>query len=485
MKERVPGWLFVLCFWLAACKSQPEAVSVTRMIIATFTMKAQVTIFSTPIPSTSSLTATETPFTTVTSTLLPTHQPTRTPSLESIQKPTATATIFASPLPLMLPPAGLVYKTDNAIWRVDKSGVPVKITDAGKSDWFWLFSDNQKIMLVSETQSFPGFTTNDYLIIDLSDGTKTHLTPPEGYHFCDVKETGKQGWLLAVLMPDDKIVNGLNCQGAPAMVSLDGKISFLSSKEKIEDSLGLGVPGSSPDGELIAFDLSGTPWIYHWGIGSKLFDLTQYNFSVVTDTTFMNPAWSPTGNYIAWVATSSVRGFKMPDGVAIFNLKDHSSHLVRVSGIGDPLSLERAYMTWSLDEKYLALYNTYQGGSWADEWCIGVDGIQINCPQIPDRTWSPDKKWYASAIYNNVDESKFPVQKSIIVTSADGSEVHEFMRMGDPLWSPDSRWLIVSNRYSPDNQSTTWIIEIGIWQVYQLDLPLDAIVKDWLPAQEP
>ena len=48
-----------------------------------------------------------------------------------------------------------------------------------------------------------------------------------------------------------------------------------------------------------------------------------------------------------------------------------------------------------------------------------------------------------------------------------------------PVFQHALGWLAVSSMNN--DQYTHWVIEVGTWQVYKLDLPPDSVIKGWIP----
>jgi Tol biopolymer transport system component len=179
----------------------------------------------------------------------------------------------------------------------------------------------------------------------------------------------------------------------------------------------------SPDGQSIAYDRAGQPWIYHFNAGKMpIFPKSFTGFHIA-----VNPAWSPDSRQIAWQLFGIPTAEDSNSAVAVLDL--------------DTFTVNRIH-EYPVD-----------GGS-------GIGPHHL--------AWSPDGKWLAVA---NPGESD---KVSLWAMLPDGSEEH-YIGSGDlPIWSPDGSMLVYSV------SGSVFAVKTGEWIPAQVKLPESAQVIDWV-----
>ncbi|MBN1437905.1 MAG: PD40 domain-containing protein [Anaerolineales bacterium] len=328
--------------------------------------------------------------------------------------PTSTFTPTAVPtLPPASPMPGLVFADADSMKRmigpylVDADGETVQLAD--KPDP--ALSPDRKQVLYSGD--------GDVWLLDLDTGKTRNLTRTKDrmeqqyqwwparpdlivFHFQYAEDLGPAAGYLATMKPD-----GTN------VLLLDEEFQSFSPA------------ALSPDGQAIAFDRAGEPWIYHYLAGKM--PALPATFTGYKNAA--NPAWSPDSRKIAWQL------FGLPGG------QDGSSAVAILDF--DTLTVTQ-----------LHTYPILGGG-------IGNRNL----------AWSPDGRWLAVA---NPAERTEDKKVSLWVLSPDGTEEHHLGGGDLPVWSPDGSMLL----YHTD--AGVFAANAGEWIPFPVTLPKTAQVIDWV-----
>jgi WD40 repeat protein len=351
-----------------------------------------------------------------------------TPTVESVSPPaslaaeTAAATEIATPTiaptPASVDPLpGLVYAMPDP-----KQGMigPFLVESNGQSTQI---SDKPGPVLSPDRTQLLYSSNDDIWILDLTTSKTRNLT-----------QTGHRVEQYYQWWPShpDLIVFHYQMKKDPqpgagylASVKPDGTNYLLLD----EEARSLTPAALSPDGQSIAYDRAGQPWVYHFGAGMMpIFPKSFTEFNIAT-----NPAWSPDSRRIAWQLfglpgaqdNNSALGILDLDGLLVTTL--HSYDLLSESGIGP---------------NHLA--------------------------------WSPDGNWLAVA---NPTELAPDGENSLWVIRPDGSAEH-FIGSGDrPIWNPDGTILLYTTAEG------IFAVKAGDWIPFQVMLPEGAQVTDWIKTE--
>jgi Tol biopolymer transport system component len=199
-----------------------------------------------------------------------------------------------------------------------------------------------------------------------------------------------------------------------------------------EENISNGYPAPSPNGQRIAYDRGGTPWIYDLVSGPELFDLDTYNFYVAVGSqqiTLASPSWSPNGTRLAWVMGGGLaQDASYRIGIAIFDLEAKTAVLLHP-------------------------YIPIGRGGW---------------PPAP--VWSPDGQWLAFTTSSQEETNGLWVARS------DGFDETVLGKGANPIWSPDSSQLAF-DRF--EDQHSVWIARVGERKPEKVYLPPDSSIKAW------
>lgn len=300
----------------------------------------------------------------------PTVQSTATPeptgvvsvTPESSLTPAATATEPTNSTPAS-PFAGLVYRQGDQLFRLDNQGQPVHLAPGldpqvmpGQYSPNAVFSPDGKTMI-----SWWDFS--DLWLVDLTTGQSKNLTNTP-----DRVEFSAQFWPAhpdVIIFMSQALADQGPGGGNLSTIKLDGS----SYRVLDEASASVGLPALSPDGQTIATDRGGEAWFYHWGSGAEPLALT--NFGVTGSLKLANPAWSPKGKYLAWMAAADAANPDSHAGVALFDVETNGYHLLHPSTLGGSGGWENTPV-WSPDGTWLAVFDGSQ--SQPGIWITHPDG---------------------------------------------------------------------------------------------------------------
>jgi hypothetical protein len=310
-----------------------------------------------------------------------------TPESSPTPAVTAPATLFPTPAS---PFAGLVYRQGDQLYRIDPSGQPAALAPGldpqilpGQYTSRAVFSPDGKTMI-----SWWDFS--DLWLVDLATGKAKNLTSTP-----DRVEYSAQFWPArpdVIIFLSQAVADQGPGGGYLSAIQVDGSDYRLLD----EISASIGLPALSPDGQVIASDRGGEAWLYRWDSGPEQLNLVDYN--VDRPLKMANPAWSPKGKYLAWMAAPDPTNPDSQAGLALFNVEAHSYRLLhpfQSPGHGG------WYITpvWSPDGAWLAIFDesVTQPGIWvthpdgsgeslvfAASSTRSVSGLQV--------WWSPDSK---------------------------------------------------------------------------------------------
>lgn len=341
----------------------------------------------------------------------PAAVPTDTPAATATQAPlpSATATVAVT-LPPAAPMAGLVYqKGGKGLWIVGADGQAKQLSDKATP----VLSPDQTKVLFSEG--------GDIWTTDLSKGKTARLT-----YTNDKAEAYYQWWParpdIIVFQFQYKTDIGPGA-GYLATMKTNGANYLLLD----EETGSISPAALSADGQSIAYDRAGQPWVYNFTGGNMpIFPKTfTEKFRIAT-----NPAWSPDGRKIAWQLFGDQEGTDGWSAAAVLNLDTFEVTLLH---------------------RYPIL-----GGSDVGNYHLA---------------WSPDGKWLAVANQaERVEDGKI----SLWVMRPDSSEEHHLGTGEHPVWSPDGQTLIYSTK------SGVYAVKADAWNPFQVTLPDGALVTDWI-----
>ncbi len=343
--------------------------------------------------------------------------PAATPTLAGAYPPPTPAFPSSSgdayPAPTVTPEegslAGLVYVTKEGVWLVESLTRLRQLTP-----------DNRVVVSPGATQG-AYFDQGDVWVVDLlAGGSPRNLTQTPAVEECCWLAWPMVDWLTVGAHPAGAVTFNL---GALRLIHpITGETRPINPP----DTVAFGEPALSPDGQQVAYDQAGVPFLYRLEGTQTPFDPTAYTWSTEVELARLgSPAWSPDGRQLVW----SVNIVTATDDNAALALFDWQTQAAR-------------------------LLHPYQ--------MAGRDGW------FPAARWSPDGRWLAL-----VTEAIEAATAGVWVVAADGSQ-EQFLGPGsNPVWSPDGTQLVYHNG------AHNVLVQLGNWQQSTAPLPLEALVQTW------
>jgi Tol biopolymer transport system component len=329
------------------------------------TLEVRVETAVPPAPTPTGSTATQAPVATQpgsgvqpASTSVPanTSTPENTPTPES----TVTATAIA-PLPPTpsSPYTGLTYRLGDQLYRIDTSGQQVHLAPGLDPQYLPAQYSPRAAFSSDGRYMVSWWDFSDLWLVDLTTGQAKNLTQTP-----DRVEYSAQFWLArpdTIIFMSQPVDNQGPSAGYLSAIQLDG-----SGYRVLDDvSSSIGFPALSPDGKTIAYDRGGEAWLYIWDNGPEVINLADYN--VTEFLKIANPAWSPTGKYLAWMANTDPASPDFHAGVALFNMESKSYRMLHTF---QSLGHGGWYLTpiWSPDGTWLVIFDESQNqpGLWVN-----------------------------------------------------------------------------------------------------------------------
>jgi Tol biopolymer transport system component len=313
---------------------------------------------------------------------------------------------------------GLVYlrngsgATNRGLWIVQANGQLKQLST--KSD---------PRLSPDQTQALYG-DNGDIWLEDLATGKTANLTRTN-----DKVEADYQWW------PARPGVIAFHYQPAGDIQPMAGYLATVKTDGTnylvLDEEVGSNSPAAlSADGQTIAYDRGGQPWVYN---------LTGGNMPILPKSftekfrIAVNPAWSPDSRKIAWQLFGDQAGEDGWSEVALLDLNTFG----------------------------VTLLHRY----------IGHGGSDIGNYHL---AWSPDGQWLAVA---NQAERTEDGKVSLWVMRTDGSEEHHIGGGDRPVWSPDGRTVAYYTK------NGVYAVKVGDWNPFPIMLPGDALVIDWVTVK--
>jgi hypothetical protein len=398
---------------------------------------------------------------TFTPSLLPafaqTAVPTQTPAPTKTPRPTATVT--EPSVPLLVPPAGITYQTDKGLYMTEDLGKATLLFEHSEYDWV-TFSPDRLWALAYD------FSRPVQLLINLENGENAIIWPREEHNLCPFSWVKKPQplTLISVLLPGDSDP-GYSCnRGSPVLLSLSGEMTVFD-----ESGSGYSAPDVSADGEWIAYDLGGIPWLFNWQDGVKPFDAVSFGFPIKEKVAFSDPKWSSSAKKIAWTywTYDNLSEETAKSGIAIFDLETQTSYLLQPYDVTE-YEGSRTRIEWSADETYISVWHfdrTLPNFSWE---IISIDGVLTQRLEGQFGEWSPVGQLFTVA---KTDGNSW----EYYVESVNGSVNYPLCcKIHESLWSPDGKELLLKS-----GTDTYWLMEIKSGAKVQVNLPPGARLLSW------
>jgi Tol biopolymer transport system component len=286
----------------------------------------------------------------------------------------------------MHPLAGLVYRDGHEIWILDKNGEPVFVFDEPK---IRLSADGRYALFQPEYDP-------DIWLADLTTGERRNLTESSNRY------NGLPQWWpgqpdVIIFGSSDDLGPGF---GYPTVVRTDGSGYQVLDQERV------GPLALSPDGEQLAyggFDHSGR--IARRGSEPEDFYPSDYGLDV--DKVF-HPAWSPDGQKLAWEVSGDSEKHGWTSGVAVFDLGNKDAALFHTYTAVGGGSVPH-HLSWSPNGHWLAFVTfneRAEDGRRPNLWIAHPDGGgEIRLGTAFESVWSPDGHQIAYSLFDESQEA--------------------------------------------------------------------------------
>jgi hypothetical protein len=270
--------------------------------------------------------------------------PRATPTTQST--PTVPPYPTTSPTPQGVLPPGLIYELDGSLWHVGETGPPTKLITAHPDSRFRLSIDASRAFIYELDPSH--YIPKKQVLLDLATQESMDIWPVPDGPSCPFRFLDETPLYLGLTLLPEGADPGYNCElGSPAFLPADGgPLLVLDPTRNSEGNWDV-----SPDGDKIAFDVDGAPWIYSFSDGPHRFFPESYGFRPFAVYRFFSPSWSPDGRSLAWAFSSEDWTHQ---GVVIFNLANVTHRTI------EPLQVNRyevcqADINWSQDANFISV----------------------------------------------------------------------------------------------------------------------------------
>ena len=375
--------------------------------------------------------------------------------LASTQTPTENINEIPTQEVILHPPAGIVFLTDEGQFVTQAEGPPKLIFKAQVSTTWENFSPDQNYILE--------FAAFDQVLVNLQDNSQVHIWPREDLNLCPFNwAPGQPAVLISVLLPqgDDP---GFSCnRGSPVLLSAASlELTILD-----ESGSGLSGPSVSPDGQTLAYDIDGIPWLFRFTEPPTKLDLNRFGVNRLQAAKFADPSWSSSGRYLAW--TFRVSTDNSLQGVAILDFSENAVMLFTPFDVSSHENF-RPRIYFNQTENYLVLdqYLSEQG-----DFASLVFSLQDGSFRKLDgyfSSWSP----VGDLLVYERKPGDFQCRMS--VESPDGSISIPICQGDQVRWNPDGS-LILSYPY---NRDQFWLTDLRTQITVRIDLPSGADILSW------
>ena len=332
--------------------------------------------------------------------------------------------------PVSLP--GIVYQTEDALWQLGADGEPLPL------------SPNSDLVLSPSGDRGLYLADGDVWVVALDGSGERNVTAGSGR-----THVTAQWWPAR---PDTLVLGswgegeqGPN-SGKLTLVNVDGSNYRVVHPE---GAASFARPAPGPNGQTIAYDEAGSAWLHRIDGNPEPFPLAAYLPRDVEVPRIASPAWSPSGDRLAWmmavVGGDYGNGQSWDIALGVFDLATGTGSIIHP-------------------------YQPVGRGGW-----------------FPAPIWSPDGDWLVFTV-----EATGAEERGLWVSSTDGSREARLHPQANArvFWSPpgeqpwqDGAYLLLAEPGSGDLQAPAWLVARGSWEQTQVTRPEGARVVDWRPLE--
>ncbi|MBE2224884.1 MAG: PD40 domain-containing protein, partial [Anaerolineae bacterium] len=313
-------------------------------------------------------------------------------------------------MPITNAPIGTIYTIWNeGVYQIQADGQHQQLLNAEAAS-----IPNLRVSPDGHHAAYLTLDNNDLWLIDIASGKQQQLAPD--YNLSGFLMWADKNNLFTGVWLDPSEAEGPN-NGHITTINIEsGEVTILD-----ETSLSSGRPAMLADYNRSAFDVFAagqgdilTGRLYHPDSGLQTFDQTTFTAQneMITSPLF-NPAWSPIGNKMSWLASTGERV-----GVQVYDLETQTAMQI---------------FDWD-PARFGAL--------------------------VPSPTWSPDGQWLALEVWANGVEGS-----GMWLIAADGSNTTLIDSQGkEPYWANNNQFVFGVNE-------GTRLYDLPSQQTFKLDLP--------------
>jgi hypothetical protein len=378
--------------------------------------------------------------------------------------PAAAPTLTPTQASLTPPPPGIVYRSDEGTFITLQGGSRQQLSEPGGQVEAGAASPDGRFRLVSED--------GRQILVDLGEGQRVEIWPRGGLNLCPFAWVWAQPALLYTTLLPEGAYPELGCaRGSPAL--LDPQSQALTLLD--EAASGLGGLAISPDGRRMAYDLKGAPWLVTFsGQSSRLeaapMDLAQLTGLSLPNIRLADPAWSPSGELLAW--TFHTAGAEAQGGVVVLDLAGGAAQRFTPFDVSRGESHHPQLIFSPAGTHLILRHYRQEAGLFASPVLALADG-SIRTLEGFFSQWSPAGGWLLVEKSLSGDD---PCR--LAVESPDGAQRLPICRGDQAWWSPDEKLLLTW----PYNREAFWVTHLASGELIPVDLPPGVHILSWEPV---
>src|SRR3990170_1435917 len=235
---------------------------------------------------------------------------------------------------------GLIYRTGDSLWRIDPGGPSLLASDPA--------------LVSGQVAQTPGGIA--VLYVEDRDIRTRYLDTGMDVNLTQTPEIEEREPQWCPERPDRILFRRVPHPGTPAasgtlgMVGTDG--TGYEVLGELDESIWF---SSSPDCGAVAYTFARSAWVWRWETGGEVLEPADYGLDEIEGWLLHDPAWSPDGALLAWVATAPTMEFPALNRVVLFDLESRAGQYLEPPGETGPYGWMPG-MVWSPDGRWLVYY---------------------------------------------------------------------------------------------------------------------------------